>query len=169
MRKLGWWIFLICIFSFFNNKYVCCPKKFQIDKRKRDISHRPIMPEYSLPVQPLGTDRHLPSPWPTGWIRVSWAGSEWRALRQWGLRRIAQFRQDDETMRPSWDVLISLSVPSAHPHGSPYLGDQQYLAVDVTRSCATMEQIQSLPFSKPVDAACGARPATKIASGTQSQ
>lgn len=155
---------------FFNNKHVYCPKKFQIDKRKRNIFHRPIMPEYSLPVQLLCTDRHLPSHWPTGWIRV-WAGLgvSGEPLGQWGLHRITQFRQDDESMRPSWDLLISLSVPSAHHPGSLYLDDQQYLAVDVTRSCAMMEQIQSLPFSKPVDAACGARPATKIASDTQSQ
>lgn len=56
-------------------------------------------------------------------------------------------------MQPSRGLLISLSVPSVHYHGHSIQDEQQYLFVDVTGCCAMIRQIQSPPFSEPLDAA----------------
>lgn len=85
-----------------------------------------------------------------------------------GRHRMAQVRQDEEIMQPRRGVLVSSSVPSIH-YMVTTQDDQQYLAVNVTGCCAMIRQIQSLPFSEPLDAASRAKSIWKRESGTNPQ
>lgn len=91
-------------------------------KEKEYLPCRPITPEHFLPAQLLSTDSCLPAGQQGESecrLGCEWVGSP-SGLR--GLHRVAQFGQDEELMQLSWGLLTSLSVPSAHPHGSLYPG-----------------------------------------------
>lgn len=136
---------------------MCYVKKL-FSKRQKEKGHSPcrsIRPE-QLNVQVPCTDSRLP----TGRQGESECGLGQECVGSpSGLRgrhRMAQVRQDEEIMQPRRGVLVSSSVPSIH-YMVTTQDDQQYLAVNVTGCCAMIRQIQSLPFSEPLDAASRAK------------